>query len=76
MKKLRVKWDHGDKAEIARRARMSASFVTQVFKGKRSVTPASADKISKAAKKTGLKISREDLLYPEESKNPLIMSEK
>ena len=72
MRKLQTEWSYGQKAELARRTGIAPSYLTAILKGSVPVNAKLAKKLSKEAKGLGLKLSRDDLLYPDESENPLL----
>ena len=72
MVRQKNKWKHGDKSKIAEAAGVTRSYLTHVLQGNRIPRPRVAAAISEAAFRLGYRISREDILFPQDSKNPLL----
>lgn len=71
---LRTTWEPGEQAELARRCGISRQWINDLIHGRANAhaSPDLARTIEKEATKMGLALSRTDVLYPEESTNPLI----
>lgn len=67
-------WKRGEKSALAASCGMSRPYLSGILNGTRKVSPAMADTIAKKAAEMGLDLIRIDLLYPEESTNPLLHS--
>lgn len=65
-------WKPGQKAELCQRAGCDRSLLSNTLAGRRSMSPKMADRVASQAKIMGLSLTRDDLLYPQESKNPLL----
>lgn len=71
---MRNKWKHGQKKQLADLCGISKSYMSDVLHGRHRATPELAKKIEESATQLGLQISRFDVMYPNESINPLIAS--
>ena len=65
-------WILGQKAELARQCSVSAQYLGDILAKRKRALPELAAKIETAAKAMGLEISRIDVMYPEETENPLL----
>ena len=65
-------WERGDKVKLARNCNLSKSYICDVLKGRKRATPENATTIANEARKMGKILDRLDLIYPQESTNPLI----
>jgi transcriptional regulator with XRE-family HTH domain len=66
-------WQHGQKTELAARCGMSLSQLSDILHGRKRATPEAARVIEFQSKGMGLPLSRLDVMYPNESKNPLML---
>ena len=71
-KNLRVHWEYGEKQVLCAKAGISASLLSDFLCGRRRATPEMAEKIEEIANGMGVYITRLDLMYPHQSKSPLM----
>ena len=69
---ISMKWQYGDKARIARLVGISQAHLGDIIAGRKRPGVELAARISAACRECGKPISREDLLYRDESVNPLM----
>ncbi len=69
---LRTNWSHGEKAELARRVGVSPGYISDLLHGVKRALPERAEEIAAHAQAMGLQLNRDDLMFPEQSKNPLM----
>lgn len=60
-------WQHGQKAELARRVGISLQHLSDILNGRKRATPERAKQIVKAAFDMGVSLSLYDLLYPDDA---------
>ena len=70
------KWKLGDLSTVARGAGISRAHLTYVLQGRRGSSAQVAKRISETAIKLGYDLSIYDLLYRNESNNPLLKESK
>jgi len=71
-KQLKLSWERGEKTALAERCNLSPSYLSDILSGRKRASHDAAARISREAEAMGLHISRLDVLYPHESRNPLI----
>jgi len=69
-----LKWNHGDKRRLAEKVGIPLTHLSDILHQRKGASPALAKRISEASHAMGVPLSRLDLLYPEESCNPLMPS--
>lgn len=69
---LRQYWRHGNRAELASNAGISRHRLSDILAGRHRPSPDLAERIEIEAAALGLDLSRFDLLYPQDSDNPLM----
>ncbi len=68
-----MKWKKGQQAELAARCKISRQYLNDVIRGRRRASAPAARNIEReSSKMEGIYLSRLDVIYPEESTNPLI----
>lgn len=63
-------WQHGQKAELARRVGISIQYLSNILNGYKRATPDRAKAIVAAAMDMGISLSLYDLIYPEDAEDP------
>lgn len=69
---LRTSWQHGEKAELARRSGVSRHYLIDILAARRRPSPDMAERIENQAVSMGLDLTRMDLLYPKDSDSALM----
>ena len=69
---LRLVWARGEKSELARRCGTTPQYIGDILSGRKRALPELALEIQRHARYMGLHITRDDVMYPEKSANPLI----
>ena len=71
---LRLVWAYGEKKELARRCDITPQYLSDILSGRKRALPELALEIERHAKHMGLHITRDDVMYPTKSNNPLIQT--
>lgn len=71
---MRRTWKKGDRLALATLAGISKQHLYGLLTGRRRAIPETADRLGKAAKALGLALTRDDFMFPAETKSPLILS--
>lgn len=66
-----MQWTHGQKTELAKRAGVPISYLSDILYRRKPASKDSAARLEEEALKMGLVLTRLDLLYPLETQNPL-----
>jgi len=74
--KERTMWQHGQKTELAKRCGISLQYLSDILYGRKRALPELAESIERSAVRMGIELSRLDVMYPNESRNPLILVKK
>lgn len=70
--KMKLKWTRGDKSALAKRAKVHKQYLSDILGGRIQCGRKVAEKLSTAAMDMGLYLTEQDLMFPDESKNPLL----
>lgn len=73
---LKLIWTHGEKSILARACGISPQYLSDILSARKRALPELAEKIEAESRKMGLYISRNDVMYPHQSTNPLIVEER
>jgi hypothetical protein len=65
-------WKYGDKRKLAALAEISPQYLSDILCGRKSATTSLAPRITAGAEQLGYHLTLLDVLYPEDSTNPLI----
>ena len=65
-------WQRGQKSQLAKAVGISLQYLCDIPSGRKRALPELARRIETESSKLGLEIHRLDVLYPEETLNPLI----
>lgn len=68
----RLKWVRGDKTALAKRSGVHKQYLSDILGGRIQCGRKVAEKLSTAAMDMGLYLTEQDLMFPGESKNPLL----
>ena len=71
---LRLVWAYGEKKELARRCNISPQYLSDILAGRKRALPELALEVERHSKHMELHITRDDVMYPEKSANPLIQT--
>ena len=69
----KLRW--GERAILAKKCGVTPGYVTNILCGKEESSKTFAAKLAEAALNMGIYLTRNDILYPKESPNPIIRSE-
>ncbi len=72
MSGLRTKWERGEKVALAARADISPQYLSDLLCGRKRALPELGKVIEEKAREMGLYLSKIDLMFPHESSNPLM----
>ena len=69
---LRVSWRRGEKVALAARCKITPQHLSDLLCGRKRAKPETAESIEEVARAMGLHLSRNDVMYPHDSTNPLM----
>ena len=67
-----VRWKHGQQAQLAREAGISPSYLCDILHRRRKPGGEKLRRLLDACRKLDIPLTASDLIWPEESKNPLM----
>lgn len=73
---LRVYWQRGEKVALAARCDVSPQYLSDLLCGRKRAVPEMGVKIEEAAKAMGIHLTKEDVMFPHDSKSPLMNTKR
>ncbi len=73
---LRVHWQRGEKVALAARCDISPQYMSDLLCGRKRAIPELGLKLEEQAKAMGIHLTKEDMMFPHDSRNPLMNIKK